>query len=318
MKVTVYILCLFKFVEDNVVFGNIELESFNQVILDYIEDKDTLQEYEIADNIVVKASDESSVWRVYPVNQHLSAFLEGRGIIKTGQGYCLPESNSTLVIESAATGYYHHRLISRYEMDVSKPDFKTLREIRKLLDEHTNDIAMALVKEKSEQVLFAYTYPMLVVEGKRRRANREDKDEEENVFIEETTSLSFEVVEPCWWSPVGRTHLIRISIPGFIIYAKKGISDGLLRDLINAIYEYGLYEKKLLDNGKSPQNKFSEEILVKLWEHILDTIGGRTIDKYMAKITQTNYFIALLAFIVALSSAGWLYQAISRLLRILF
>lgn len=288
MKVIVYVLCLLKFDDDNAVFSQNELEEFNKIIREYIGIEST----------------SSSVWNLYPCDAHLSKHLELKN-----------NSKSTMTIDSAVMGYYHHRLIARFEITPSEINFMTLREIRKTFVEYTNGIVDAL-RQGSNQIHFYYSYPMLMVEGKRKAIQNPWLSEKDNIFTEETTSLAFEVVEPRWWSPMGSTHLIRISIPGILIYSKRPVNYSLVRDLINAIYQYGLYEKKLLDAKQKPENRMTEDNLVKLWEHILDTMGGRTNDKYMAKLTQTNYFVALLALIVALSSVDWLNQVMNNFIEL--
>lgn len=43
------------------------------------------------------------------------------------------------------------------------------------------------------------------------------------------------------------------------------------------------------------ENKLNEDLLIALWEHILDTMGGRVADLNTARITQTTYYVAVVA-----------------------
>lgn len=179
--------------------------------------------------------------------------------------------------------------------------FSVLREVRKELKELSNEIINFFVKDqinrlvyskeirKEGKVDFVYTYPLIVVE-------KSIRNHELLPFSEETTSLCFEIFEPSLWPLLGKIHLMRISIPSTILYVQKDIGESLLRDIINAIYQYCLYEKR--SEGEDTnifENTLDEKLLVKLWEHFINTMGGRAIDVYSTKITHRRYFLAFLA-----------------------
>ena len=138
--------------------------------------------------------------------------------------------------------------------------FLVLRDARRELGEGARNLINNCVKKRVNELVtqgnvreegkieFTYTYPLIVVESS-------GKKHEPVPFSEETTSLCFEIIEPKWWKPLGRKHLMRISIPSTILYVQKKVGKDLLRDVINSIYQHCLYEKK----GKD-EMKLEEEI----------------------------------------------------------
>ena len=193
--------------------------------------------------------------------------------------------------------------------------FLALRDARKQLERGTRNIINDCVIENVNKLIrsgkvtekgkieFIYTYPLIVVKS--------SAEKHESVpFSEETTSLCFEIAEPKWWPLSGRKHMMRISIPSTILYVQKSIGKDLLRDIINAIYQYCLYEKKAKDEKKKLidwkngpyDNQLDEDILTKLWEHALHAMGGRSTDLRVVRITNMTRLIALLAFLVSAAS----------------
>ena len=96
---------------------------------------------------------------------------------------------------------------------------------------------------------------------------------------------------------------MRVSIPGTILYPQGKIGTNLLRDIINAIYQYCLYAKKLEDEEKkSFENPLDERLLVNLWTHIIDNMGGRAIDVHLLRLTHILYPLALSAIVISIVS----------------
>ena len=205
--------------------------------------------------------------------------------------------------------------ISSEDFEEEKDKFLALRDARKALEKGTRNLINDCVIENVNELIpskkvtekgkieFIYTYPLIVVKSSAEK-------HEPVPFSEETTSLCFEIAEPKWWPLSGRKHMMRISIPSTILYVQKGIGKNLLRDIINAIYQYCLYEKKAKDEKKrlidwknGPyDNQLDEDILTKLWEHVLHAMGGRSTDLRVVRITNMTRLIALLAFLVSASS----------------
>jgi len=190
--------------------------------------------------------------------------------------------------------------------------FLVLREARKELKQTADNMINLFVKKqineliisesvrKEGEIKFIYTYPLIIVKSG-------TNEHEPMPFSEETTSLCFEINEPAWWPPSGRKHLMRISIPSTILYAQKEVGGDLHRDIINAIYQHCLYEKKAKDENKKLidwkdgpfDNQLDETILVKLWTHILDTMGGTSAEIHAARIKSTQRFLTMVALIIA-------------------
>jgi hypothetical protein len=82
-----------------------------------------------------------------------------------------------------------------------------------------------------------------------------------------------------------------------------------LRDIINAIYQHCLYEKKVKDEKKISDNVLDESLLVNLWTHILSTMGGSSVDINIARMTNITRFLARLLALLALGAtiAGFIF-----------
>jgi hypothetical protein len=277
MKIEMYVLCLLNFQDDKIVFTNQELDSIKDAIANGLQEQKLFtgggQNRESRDG-----------FEVYSLNSK-----------KVGS--CLSEGAA---IESAEIGYYHHRVIVK--LSGSAVDFSKLREVRDQLKQLVDEMIERGVKRKINElqireearVEFFYTYPLIVIEKRPKRS-------EAFPFSEETSSLCFDIVEPSWVRPSGKRHMMRISIPGTVLYAQEGVGRDLLRDVINAIYQYCLYEKKSMD--KRPfQNLLDESLLVNLWTYIIDRMGGKSIEVHIIRLTHVTYFLALSALILSIIS----------------
>lgn len=299
MKVKVYWLYLFKFADDKVVFYKEELKEGNKEI------GGCLKPY--------KKFSRKGAYYVYELcHEGFSDKISDR-----------------VTIESVQLGHYHHRAIVYFDLD-AEVDFSLLRGIRKETGKIADELVDCCVKEKINELVYKkkireegeirylYRYPFIVVENG-------IKEHDIVPFSDQTTSMCFEVVEPSWWPPSGRKHMMRISIPKTILFIRKGIlrilinavyerclgkkkpviSESLLRDIINAIYQYCLYEKKLQDGDGPFDTVLDESLLVRLWEHAIDTMGGKTAEVYIARITYATYFITFLALLIAVIALLW-------------
>ncbi|MGD2249336.1 MAG: hypothetical protein PVF58_13090 [Candidatus Methanofastidiosia archaeon] len=322
MKVEVFILGLPNFKDDRIVFEHEELEKIKGKIGCCL-----------CKNGILKEDWEAyGGWHVYRLNP------DG---LYTNKRECSEkpyiEKSDIFDIKSAELGYYHHRVIVHFNLDLKdysfhkedgkgKDKFLVLRDVRKKLkdgiDEIIDDCITKEVKRLTEskeigeegEIEFMYTYSLIIVKS-------EAEKHEPVFFSEETTSLCFEIIEPRSLPLPSRKHLMRISIPSTILYVKKGVGRSLLRDIINSIYQHCLYEKKGKDNKKVEEvikkkknvteeeikdikkkiyeNRLDEDILVKLWTHILDTMGGESADVHIARIESTNRFLTFIAIIIS-------------------
>lgn len=308
MKVKMYVLGLPKFEDDKIVFYKDELEEIYKAIGKCLDEHELLK----------GKPKEMGGWCVYCLDHKKLGVTES---IRSKINY-------------AKLGYYHHRAMVNFSLDLEKDSymfkeiikyikklicpertikkekikFPKLREIRKELVELSEDIIDFFVTKeinklfcsgevrKEGEIKFVYTYPLIVVENGARK-------HETIPFSEQTTTSCFEIAEPSKWPLPGKRHVMRISIPSTILYTQGELGKGLLRDIINAIYQYCLYEKKLDDIEKgSFENRLDESLLVKLWKHAIDTMGGKTADVYMGRIGYATLFIAFLALAVAFLS----------------
>jgi len=219
----------------------------------------------------------------------------------------------------AELGYYHHRLIIQFRVEIEPSKLRSIRErlhplAKRLFEEKLKD-AMNEVAPPEGTIHGAASYPFIVVrEGAFARLwtwMRGIIKGRPFPFNGETTSLSFEVLEPVVLG--ARHHLLRISIGGTTLYAQRAsnpiqamfgtVGDDLLRDLINGIYQYCLYPVKLEKEKGKDTYRIDETILIRLWEHIIETTGGSTAQIIGARFNVQNLilaFVALLASILAL------------------
>lgn len=269
MKAEIFILGLFTFKEEdekNIVFSNGELNTINT---------------NIENSIGVKKTQQDSKWVTYDLNQKkelLSAF-----------------QFSTSKIVAAEMGYYHHRVIFRFTVEGENINSE-IRDIRENLKAFANATISNSIIEPNRNFYFdaCDIYQLFIVhEGFKFYFKKEDP-----VFSNDTTTMAFDITEPSKISPIGKRYNIRISIPSTIIYSKSGVSDDFLKAMINSIYQYCLYAKKEL-NKQRKVSEIGEGQLVNLWHHIIDTMGGRTLDKNIAKVSQTNYILAFAALVIA-------------------
>jgi hypothetical protein len=272
MKVDVYILGLFVFKgenEESVVFSDAALDEINTRIENYLG--------------VERINEKNTRWKKYILNKG--------ELIETLK-------SASVELEDASMGYYHHRVIFKFELAGQNLNEK-VRELRKVLKNYADQtIQNAIVTpNKDYRFDFCYTYPLVVVREGIQIAYRK----KDHVFSDDTTTLTFEINEPRFLVPIGKKYNIRISIPSTIIYTKNKISNDVLKAMINAIYQYCLYKKKeKFKEAPNPNIELGEDQLVQLWQYIIDTMGGKTLDKNIAKISETNYFVALAAFVIAL------------------
>ena len=293
MKIKMYVLCLLKFKDGEIVFKSDELERIKNAIEKGLQNQNLFAGYGPGD-----------AFKVYCLN---------REVVQTWVG-------QSANIESAEIGYYHHRVIVYLKLD-SVDDFSKLREVRDKLKEPIYNMIRCGVKaqiyelicdgniRKEALVEFFYTYPLIVVKKCRKRS-------ETFPFSEETSSLCFDIVEPLSLHPLdlyrhlsdlcypqGKRHMMRVSIPSTVLYTQGEVGEDLLRDIINAIYQYCLYEQKSMDvSRKFFENVLDESLQVKLWKHITDCMGGRSIDVHIARLTHATYFLAVLAIIISIVS----------------
>lgn len=269
MKAEVNILGLFTFNgedEKNIVFSNDQLNMINSNIKEHLPNQ---------------SNNPDSKWVTYELNLKEIAHLL--------------ESN-TSNIETAEMGYYHHRVIFRFIL--TGPNITSeVRDIREKLKAFANKTIKTAIIEPNRTYEFAHCdiYPLFIVhEGLKYHFKKEDP-----VFSDDTTTMAFDITEPSKISPIGKNYKVRISIPSTIIYTRSGVSDDFLKAMINSIYQYCLYEKKEINKQKNI-SEIGENQLVNLWHHIIDTMGGRTLDKNIAKVSQTNYILAFGALLIAI------------------
>lgn len=280
MRINMYVLCLLRFKDDKVVFTEKELESIGTAIGDFSSGP--------------KVFTKKMGWYVYKVDApDLESFCDERPF------------NATIV--STELGYYHHRVIVKYELEL-QGGYGEVRETRRRLKEvadrmiddnvvkKINGLISSNAINQLGTIMHFYTYPLIIIRDSM-------KEKEEFPFSEQTGTLAFEITEPSWIFPHGKSHIVRISIPGTTLFVQRDIDKNLLRDMTNAIYQYCLYEKKLKDiRDGTFENVIDESLLVNLWKYVLNTMGGRTTDIYNARIAHWRYFIALLAFGVAVAA----------------
>ncbi|MBU7016720.1 MAG: hypothetical protein HXS44_04380 [Theionarchaea archaeon] len=252
-EMDVYILCLHKFKDDRVIITQEQLDNAGTAIEGSLKAKGYLK----------GGKEKRGVWHVYRLT-----------LDNTDIG--IPED---VTIESTELGYYHHRTIMKFSLKSTKDtDLRMARgKLKKKAEEILNDCVQCQINQlipcgkmtRDGRIRFLYTYPLIVRKG---------LEKEEIPFSDYTTTLCFDIVEVGFLGFRQKRHVIRISGPSVILHTKGEISKRLLRDTINAIYQYCLYEEKLRDGSGPFVNILDESIIIKLWEHTINTMGGRPVD----------------------------------------
>lgn len=284
MKIEMYVLCLLRFQGGEIVFNNEELN----IIKDAIAITDGLQKQNPFTGLTGATLNRESRngFELYHLDPKKVESCQINGA----------------TIESAEIGYYHHRVIVQLILN-SVSDFSKLREVRNQLKQRVDEmieygvrdqinklICDGKVREEAE-VEFFYTYPLIVVQKRWRRS-------EAFPFSEETSTLCFDIIEPSWCKPPwGRRHMLRISIPGTILYSSSyGVGIDLRRDIVNLIYQYCLYEKKSMD--KMPfKNSLDENLLTNLWTQIGNRMGSRTIEAHTIRLNLLTILVIIFSII---------------------
>jgi hypothetical protein len=306
MEIDMYVLGLLKFRKGEIVFNERELDIMNKAVSQCLKGQK-----KVHPGTKLKRM---GGWRVSTLNpRNLGRKVPGK-----------------VKISYAEFGYCHHRVIMHFKLGLKKSVRKSekyplFREAREELKKEADDILNNCVKEKINEIVrsekqknleerevsgefiekgevkFIYTYPFIIMKRKRRKHRMVP-------FLEETSTLCFEMVEPSWLPPFRKNYLMKITIPSTTLYTQSDADESLLRDIINAIYQHCLYKKKeqdekkkLIDYDKEPfENVVSENLLVELWGHFINTMGGRSADVRIVRITTTTRLIAFLALLVAI------------------
>lgn len=237
---------------------------------------------------------------------------------------CLSESLETIkappglseCLRRVEVYYYHHRIILKYVFDSLPPELE--RHAREFVLKHSRHILVtrfiAAINTASEEggpvpgnnglVTCYYSYCVLLVPL--------DPDFEDN--IENLLgSHTFRIVEV---TPRllerDRVHIVRISIPSTHLYSTGTVKRFLRVDLINAIYQHMLYSKKESDSKELKLlEHFSEEALAQLnvmgekqlhalWNHAVETLGGRMVDLQGVHQQALIFRVSTIALLLAL------------------
>ncbi|MEM1573759.1 MAG: hypothetical protein QXY96_04660 [Candidatus Methanomethylicaceae archaeon] len=219
-------------------------------------------------------------------------------------------------IQLCELGYYHHRIIFKLHLSLSKEyllkdKFKILREIReklhqtirKFLKDVFNSVNENIINKShginlNPKMLYIYTYPLIIIYDGVKLVKEVQKD---RIFDISTTTFFFKIPE-VKYRILLRSHFVRISIPGMIVYADKEIDNLIFWELVNGIYYAALYSKKLQDitSQKSIQwdekfNKLNESILCKLSSYLNEGIVA-------LEMQEVGNRIAWIALIISMAS----------------
>jgi hypothetical protein len=281
----IYLLYLLWFNDPNVVLEEDELKDIEKEIGECIASYSTGEKYE-------------GPWKVYKLGEE---FIQK--IIKN-------KSSESLTIKSVRMGYYHYRIIFEIISNF-KEKFRDLREEINKLKENCDKEVLEVIEKVSTKLegkirpeanIVGYcSYPLIIRKG---------KPEGKFPFSDDTSSMSFNIFEVAWpwklnWWP-WRWHIVRISKPRMVVYT-GGMSDKLKRDIINAIYQHGLYEMK-----EKQEKIIDEGLLIQLWDHMMDTLARTRSEVYLGWLTF------ILIILTAILISPFLYEIIRFLIKILF
>jgi hypothetical protein len=234
--------------------------------------------------------------------------------------YSSDENLRTLLKDAnVKLGYYHHRIILRVTVDIKgEPQvFKSIREIRdrlhlKARELFNESLPRRINKDKKDsqkypavEILYVYTYPLIIIHGGKNILEKQIKDE---LFSIPTSTFFLELPE-LGGPRLIHTNYVRISLPSVIVYCEKDISRSILWDLINSVYYSCLYEKKQQDIKKYRHgfkrvdialNKLNEGILRKLNHDLLTNVVEPERRKIQVRIQNTGLGIAVASVVIAI------------------
>ena len=281
----IYLLYLLWFNDPNVVLEEDELKDIEKEIGECIASYSTGEKYE-------------GPWKVYKLGEE---FIQK--IIKN-------KSSESLTIKSVRMGYYHYRIIFEIISNFKKK-FRDLREEINKLKENCDKEVLEVIEKVStklegkirpEAKIVGYcSYPLIIRKG---------KPEGKFPFSDDTSSMSFNILEVAWpWELhrkllPWRWHIVRISKPRMVVYT-GGMSDKLKRDIINAIYQHGLYEMK-----EKQEKIIDERLLIQLWDHMMDTLARTRSEVYLGWLTF------ILIILTAILISPYIYHLIIYFLKI--
>jgi len=247
-----------------------------------------------------RTSEERDLWQVWSLPGESECIKKIKGILSKHK-----VSSNDIQCE---LGYYHHRVIFKLHLRLPKDrSLAVLREIRdnlhcpvrELLNEALLNKKIESDGEKPECLIsYIYTYPLTIVYNGAKLVKETRGD---RTFCPCTTTFFFEIPEVKYHILL-RSHFVRISIPGTIVYADKKLDNSIFWELINGIYYAALYSKKLQDieNLKSAQK---DETLNELNERILRELSSYLIEGIVALEKQEiGNRLAWIALIVSVMS----------------
>ncbi len=216
--------------------------------------------------------------------------------------------------------WYHHRVIFRYIFRFREKCKIAPRKVRGIVWEHYRALLKIMIDEFNQsigaaengirpegRILSYYSYGMMICNGKKYGPEH---------ISDKLGSLMFNIFQsakPTLWH-TKKQYMVRISIPGIMIYADENIGHDLKVDLINAIYQCCLYGEKIDDTNNKcvfsdnlaenieQYNVIGENELTKLWEHFLNSLGGKTSDNQIHALERKSLKYAAGAFIIAILS----------------
>ena len=152
--------------------------------------------------------------------------------------------------------YYHHRIIFKYKVTTNSPlKTKLPSSVRKMLNDHfkvniellinqiNTGVLASTFKPKEDQnackVIMYYSYPIIF--------QKYDEDTM-NKLSYKLETMYFRVYFPNnEKESYGTKAYIRISIPSFYVFYNDELDNELISNIINAIYQTVLYNKKITD-----------------------------------------------------------------------
>lgn len=210
--------------------------------------------------------------------------------------------------------YYHHRIVLKYSFRIISNN--DIRIIRKAIKEHSISIVENIISKinnlvdqnkvaKKSRVLLYYSFIIIFV-----RHKIDDRIGTLTIRIFESSKFIFKH---------GHSHFLRISIPSIIVYSKYAIGEDLRVDIINSIYQHCLYNKKNQDLKNRQDNKLedfkkfdkknveiyntiNESHLSILWQHSIDTFGGKTSDNQIQDISRKTFVFLIITVIITIIS----------------
>ncbi|MEI7769797.1 MAG: hypothetical protein WCI67_07415 [Chloroflexales bacterium] len=218
-------------------------------------------------------------------------------------------------------GYYHHRAILKtsFEQNTSLAEIRSYRStihriVREKCFDHFTDYQVNLPNQPTPLTIrYIYSYTLIIIpngygdnQGEQTALEKEGYDD---VFSTRSTAFGFTLTESKRLGLIWpKSHYVRISVPGTIIYLSGNTIDSELKyKVIDGIYYGGLYNKikidarTALENGKFvPLNQWPQDLMIDTYRVLNETVSIHELSYISVAVERFSLALGIIALIISL------------------